>query len=46
MKFSRKFILLCALFTSLVLLTGCNTVQGLGKDVQKGGQTIQKAASK
>lgn len=26
------------------LLSGCNTVQGLGKDMQKGGQELQKAA--
>ena len=24
----------------------CNTVQGLGKDIEKGGEAIQKAATK
>ena len=25
------------------LLVGCNTMQGLGKDIEKGGEAIQKA---
>ncbi|MBL8460305.1 entericidin A/B family lipoprotein [Zoogloea sp.] len=29
---------------ALLALTGCNTVQGLGKDIEKGGEAIQKAA--
>jgi predicted small secreted protein len=24
-------------------LTACNTVQGIGKDIEKGGEAIQKA---
>jgi predicted small secreted protein len=33
-----------ALVVSAVLvLTGCNTVQGVGKDIEKGGEAIQKA---
>jgi predicted small secreted protein len=27
----------------LTVLAGCNTVQGLGKDIEKGGEAIQKA---
>jgi len=27
-------------------LAACNTMEGLGKDVQKGGQAIEKAADK
>ncbi|PPE67760.1 entericidin A/B family lipoprotein [Caldimonas caldifontis] len=27
-------------------LTGCNTIQGLGKDVQKVGETMEEAASR
>ncbi|MCU0812452.1 MAG: entericidin A/B family lipoprotein [Thiobacillaceae bacterium] len=27
-----------------VSLTACNTVQGIGKDIEKGGQAIGKAA--
>ncbi len=25
------------------LLAGCNTVQGMGKDIEKGGEAIQKS---
>jgi predicted small secreted protein len=28
----------------MVLLAACNTVQGIGKDVKKGGEVIEKAA--
>lgn len=28
------------------LTTGCNTVRGAGKDIQKGGQVVVKAADK
>jgi predicted small secreted protein len=27
----------------LVVLAGCNTVQGIGKDIEKGGEAVQKA---
>ncbi len=27
-------------------LAGCNTMEGIGKDVQKGGEAIEKAAKK
>ena len=27
-------------------LAGCNTMEGFGKDVQKGGEKIEKAAKK
>ena len=29
---------------ALAVLTGCNTVQGVGQDVQAGGKAIEKAA--
>ncbi|QHE75750.1 entericidin A/B family lipoprotein [Hydrogenophaga sp. PBL-H3] len=28
------------------VLTGCNTVQGIGQDIQKGGQVLEGAAKK
>jgi predicted small secreted protein len=28
----------------MVLLAACNTVQGLGEDIQKGGQVIEDVA--
>lgn len=27
-----------------LLISACNTVQGIGKDVKKGGEVIEKAA--
>ena len=34
--------LLLALFATL---TGCNTIQGAGKDIERGGEKIQKEAA-
>ncbi len=34
-------VLLAALF-----LTGCNTIEGMGKDIKKGGEAIEKGAEK
>ena len=31
---------------SLMLLSGCNTVKGVGQDVQKAGEKIEGAAKK
>ncbi|MDH5857230.1 entericidin A/B family lipoprotein [Lampropedia aestuarii] len=31
-------------FLSIAALAGCNTVQGVGQDVQQGGKAIEKAA--
>lgn len=38
-------LLLIAMF-SFVALTGCNTVNGFGKDVQKVGEKVEDASSK
>ncbi len=37
-----------ALFTLalVLLLSGCNTVRGMGQDIQKAGETIEGAATK
>ena len=37
--------LVCFLFTSIGIVSGCNTVQGIGKDVSKGGRDLERAAS-
>jgi len=34
------------LFLAAWMLAGCNTMQGLGKDIQKGGEKLEKAADK
>ena len=31
---------------SFALLSGCNTVEGAGKDIKAGGEAIEKAADK
>lgn len=35
---------LFASLLALTALTGCNTVQGVGQDVQAGGKAIERAA--
>jgi entericidin B len=35
--------ILIAIAAALVL-AGCNTVEGVGKDIKKGGEVIEKAA--
>lgn len=34
---------LFAFLAAAAFLAGCNTVQGIGKDIEKGGEAIQKA---
>lgn len=39
-------LLLISMLTALTLSsTACNTMRGIGQDIQKGGQAIQRAAS-
>ncbi len=40
-----KKIVAIVLAISLTSLTACNTVKGFGRDVEKGGEAIQKAAN-
>jgi predicted small secreted protein len=40
----RKFAL--SLVAFVFVLAGCNTVEGVGKDVKATGQAIEKAADK
>ena len=37
--------LIALLLASAFALAGCNTVQGMGKDIEKAGETIQKAGN-
>lgn len=30
----------------LAMVAGCNTMEGLGKDIKKGGEKIEKAAER
>jgi predicted small secreted protein len=36
-------IILCVL--AMAALAGCNTINGMGKDIKSGGQAIENAAS-
>ena len=37
---------LFALISACALLAACNTIEGVGKDIKKGGEVIEKAADK
>lgn len=39
----RKFLILALLFT-LPLLAACNTMEGMGQDIQKGGKNLENSA--
>ncbi|MBI2312550.1 MAG: entericidin A/B family lipoprotein [Betaproteobacteria bacterium] len=39
----NKLTIFVAIFAAL-LLSACNTMQGVGKDLKKGGEAIEKAA--
>ena len=40
----RKIMLLLVALLYAGALTGCNTVEGMGKDLQQGGQKLQNEA--
>ena len=37
--------ILC-IIAAMLALSACNTIEGVGKDVKKGGEAIEKAADK
>jgi predicted small secreted protein len=37
---------LLSLLIAAMVLTGCNTIQGAGTDIERGGEKIQDAAGK
>jgi predicted small secreted protein len=43
---SAKQILVATFIATVVFLSGCNTVAGVGKDVQAAGESTTKAADK
>jgi entericidin B len=48
-KMKRKMVALLSLagfVVAALAMTGCNTVEGMGKDLKAGGQAIEKAADK
>ncbi|HPR06565.1 MAG TPA: entericidin A/B family lipoprotein [Denitromonas sp.] len=42
----KRLIALIVAAMALVSLSACNTVRGVGQDIEKGGEAIQKAAKK
>lgn len=40
----KKLLLVGAAISLSMQLTGCNTIQGAGQDIQKGGRAIERAA--
>ena len=40
----KTILSLIAAALTLAAIGGCNTVEGIGKDVKKGGEAIEKAA--
>ncbi|SEG22951.1 entericidin B [Nitrosomonas ureae] len=40
-----KVLILMITLITITLLSACNTLSGVGKDVQKGGQAIEKSAN-
>ena len=42
----KKYIAIVTLFFISFMLSACNTVQGFGKDVEKSGQALERAATK
>jgi len=37
---------LIGLLLAACFLVGCNTIEGVGKDIKKGGEVIEKSAEK
>jgi predicted small secreted protein len=42
----RRLIGLTLAATIALLATGCNTMQGLGQDIERGGEKLQEKAKK
>jgi len=39
-----KKLITLTIIASTLILTGCNTISGMGKDMQKAGQAVQGAS--
>ncbi len=42
-RLTRVFLLVCCL-AGVAFVSGCNTIEGAGKDIQEGGEAIERAA--
>ena len=43
-KLMHRFFAFAMLCATVLTLIGCNTIEGAGKDIEKGGEKIKKAA--
>lgn len=41
-----KYLHLAILLVSLSALIGCNTIEGLGKDIKQGGSSLENVANR
>ena len=41
---NTTFLTILTIVTATLSLSACNTIEGAGQDIQKGGQSIEKAA--
>ena len=42
----RKIAATLLVLLGLALLTGCNTMHGIGKDIESGGKAVERASGK
>ena len=42
----KQFTVTTALLALTLVLSACNTVSGMGKDIQRGGEILEGAANK
>jgi predicted small secreted protein len=42
----KKFLLLAMVTFYVLAMTGCNTMEGMGQDVQKAGEKLEESAKK
>ncbi len=42
----KKLLTVTAMLACLLAVAACNTIEGVGKDIKKGGEVVEDAASK
>ena len=40
----KKLLAILTLMFTAVVISGCNTVEGMGKDIERGGEKLQQNA--
>jgi len=43
---TKRLVVLMAILAATALAAGCNTIEGVGKDVKAAGSSVEKAAAK